>query len=177
MDLKSLKQKISDKTGLSARMLTYIIIVICAIVLLAALNLTESKSEQSKEIAESGKEAIFAEDDDEYENKIRVELENVISQIEGVGKVSIMITFEGSSTNEYQTDMDISETDETSKTVIIGNKEALIKSVKKPAAVGVLVVCEGGDSLKVKEKVINAVSTVLNISSNRVYVTNRIKER
>lgn len=78
---------------------------------------------------------------------------------------------------EYQTDIDKSETDETQKTVIIGNKEALIKSIENPRVAGVLVVCEGGDSLKVKEKVINAVSTVLNISSGRVYVTNRIKER
>lgn len=174
MDLKSLKQKITDRTGLSGRSLTYIIIAICAILLLIVLNSFESGGEQPKESAQTESAAICKEG---YEKRLHDELENVISQIQGVGRVSIMITFEGTYSNEYQADTDISETDEASKTVIIGNKEALIRSVKNPEVAGVLVVCEGGDSLKVKEKVINAVSTVLNISSSRVYVTNRIKER
>lgn len=173
MDLKSLKEKITDKTGLSSKALTYIIIVICAAALLIALNSLENKDDETvkAERTEAESESL------DYEKAICEQLETVISQIEGVGKVSIMITFEGTASNEYQADIDKSETDETQKTVIIGNKEALVKSIKNPKAAGVLVVCEGGDSLKVKEKVINAVSTVLNISSGRVYVTNRIKER
>ncbi len=173
MDLKSLKQKISDKTGLSSKALTYIIIVICATALLIALNSFEDNGKKQAE-SEQDKPESF---DTDYERSLCGELEAVISQIEGVGKVSIMVTFEGTAQNEYQTDIDKSEKDETLKTVIIGNKEALIKSVQNPRIAGVLVVCEGGESIKVKEKVINAVSTVLNISSSRVYVTNRIKER
>lgn len=173
MDLKSLKEKITDKTGLSSKAFTYIIIVLCATALLIALNSLEKRDDGTEKAERKEPESICL----DYEKVLCEELENVISQIEGVGKVSIMITFEGTASNEYQTDIDKSETDETQKTVIIGNKEALIKSISNPKAAGVLVVCEGGDSLKVKEKVINAVSTVLNISSGRVYVTNRIKER
>lgn len=173
MDLKTLKEKITDKTGLSSKALTYIIIVICATALLIALNSFEDKDGEAAKAQRPEPEAVNL----NYEKALCEQLESVISQIDGVGKVSIMITFEGTATNEYQTDIDKSETDETQKTVIIGNKEALVKSIENPKVAGVLVVCEGGDSLKVKEKVINAVSTVLNISSGRVYVTNRIKER
>lgn len=173
MDLKSLKEKITDKTGLSSKALTYIIIVLCATALLIALNSLESKDSETAKADQAEPDAV----NPDYEKALCEQLENVISQIEGVGKVSIMITFEGSASNEYQTDTDTSETEEKQKTVIIGNKEALIKSITNPKVAGVLVVCEGGDSLKVKERVINAVSTVLNISSGRVYVTNRIKER
>lgn len=173
MNLKSLKEKITDKTGLSSKALTYIIIVLCATALLIALNSLEDKDSGVVNTERTEPESVSL----DYEKALCEQLENVISQIEGVGKVSIMITFEGTASNEYQTDIDKSETDETQKTVIIGNKEALIKSIENPRVAGVLVVCEGGDSLKVKEKVINAVSTVLNISSGRVYVTNRIKER
>ena len=53
----------------------------------------------------------------------------------------------------------------------------LVRKIENPEITGVLIVCDGGDDIGVKEKVINAVSTVLNIPSNRVYVTNSSKER
>lgn len=105
------------------------------------------------------------------------QLEEIVSEIEGVGKVKIMLTVLGTSTVDYQADIERGGEQEKSKTVIIGNKEALVIGRQNPRIEGVLVVCEGGGSISVREKVINAVSTVLNISANKVYVTNRIKER
>ena len=77
----------------------------------------------------------------------------MLSEIEGVGKAKVM-----QSENSY---------------VIIDNgsqKEALLKKINNPAVSGVLVVCEGGDDPKVCEKVYIAVSTALNIPTNKIYV-------
>ena len=117
----------------------------------------------------------------EYKMEIESELTEILSQIQGVGKVKVMLTIEG--TTEYVFAQEIDTQQDTqgdknsesfqNKYVIIDNgskKEALVKKVLKPKINGVIVVCEGGDNLVVKEKVYKAVSTVLAISSSRVCV-------
>ena len=46
----------------------------------------------------------------------------------------------------------------------------MLISVKAPQVRGVIVVCDGGDNIAVKEKVINAVSGVFGISTTRISV-------
>ncbi len=45
-----------------------------------------------------------------------------------------------------------------------GKKEALVRKIIKPQICGVVIVCEGGGDIKVNERVLKAVSTVLGIS-------------
>lgn len=97
----------------------------------------------------------------------------MLSEIEGVGRAKVMLTI--TSTEEYvyaETQKTGSSQSENSY-VIIDNgsqKEALLKKINNPAVSGVLVVCEGGDDPKVCEKVYIAVSTALNIPTNKIYV-------
>lgn len=109
--------------------------------------------------------------DDEYRVKITDELIKTISQIKGVGKVSVMVTVESSYRYVYSEDIQKTMDSKKTETVILQNKEALLQRIEAPTIGGVLVVCSGGDNPAVKEKVINAVSTVLDISSSKVYVT------
>ena len=112
-----------------------------------------------------------------FSKNMTSQLEDIISKIDGVGDVSVMLTTRGSSEIVYAEDTQKDELDRKTETVIIGSKEALVRKIENPEITGVLIVCDGGDDIGVKEKVINAVSTVLNIPSNRVYVTNSSKER
>ena len=60
-----------------------------------------------------------------------------------------------------------------SKIVILeqnGTSKALIETKIEPQIKGVVVVCEGGDSAVVKERIVEAVTTVLGIKSNQVCV-------
>lgn len=166
MDLKSLKDVISERFKLTTRQITYIAIAVLAIILLVAMQSFESGSPSS---ANSESSVPFV--DQSYEKVLTAKLEKIVSQIDGVGKVSVMLTIKGSSSYVYVEDVEKADLETKSKTVIIGNKEALIKRIDNPTVEGVLVVCTGGGNASVKEKVIYAVSTVLNISSNKVYVT------
>lgn len=167
MDLKSLKENLMQRFGISKATLSYLIIAVCAVLALLLIRGAE-KGADNKSVKEAQQVAYV---DVEYEKELSKKLEEIISKIEGAGKVSVMLTIDGSSTIQYAADVDKSELDTKSKTVIIGNKEAVIRKVELPRVTGVLVVCTGGDSPIVKERVINAVSTVLNISSSKVYVT------
>ena len=100
------------------------------------------------------------------------ELEEIITKIRGVGKVSVMVTVSGTEEKEYISDVSERDGASETKTVIAGSKEALLKAEKYPEVRGVLVVCSGGDKPQIQEKVVNAVSTVLDIPTNKVFVTN-----
>lgn len=120
-------------------------------------------------------------DTQDYKKQIEHELTEILNKIDGVGKVSVMLTIEGTTEYVYaeeilqSTDVNSNGTSTKyqSEVVIVssgGGKEALVKKIIKPQINGVIVVCEGGENARVCEKVIKAVSSVLNISTSRICV-------
>lgn len=123
-----------------------------------------------------------------YEEKIKRELIEILSQIEGVGKVSVMIYFEGGNVtvpafNENYSTRKIEEKDsqggnrvttENTKNINVvllndgsSNKPLIIKQMN-PNIGGVIVVAEGAKNPMIKEQIITAVKTLLNIPSYKV---------
>ena len=106
------------------------------------------------------------------------ELEVILSQISGVGKVSVLLTESESSSTIYQTDEDHSSSaDSESKrveTVIISNSNreeaGLVRTVTPPIYLGAIVVCQGADSSVVRLSIVEAVSNATGISSDRITV-------
>lgn len=88
-----------------------------------------------------------------YSTEIEKDLETVISQIEGAGTTKVLLTMENSVEYVYLDDS-------TTKTKEI---EPLIR--------GVLVVCEGGDDPVVVERITDAVTKALDISTAKVCIT------
>ena len=87
----------------------------------------------------------------EYEEALENKLCAILSEINGIGDVKIMITLDTSEENRFDDD------------------DELI-CVRSPSVRGVIVVCDGGDNILVREKVINAVSGAFGISTTRVNV-------
>lgn len=88
----------------------------------------------------------------EYEARLEKRLSDILSEIKGIGKTEVMITLDGAEQTEY------------------GKSKDMLLSVTAPRVRGVIVVCDGGDNIAVKEKVINAVSGVFGISTTRISV-------
>ena len=113
-----------------------------------------------------------------YAQEMETQLKKTLEKIEGVGKAEIMITV--GATEEYvyaeegKTQTGEKNSSQESQYVIIGSggeKQALLKKIVSPEISGVVIICEGGDSNIVKERVYNAVSAVFNIPSQRIFVT------
>ncbi|MBR1749672.1 MAG: stage III sporulation protein AG [Ruminococcus sp.] len=120
-------------------------------------------------------------DSDMYKSQLENELKGILSNISGVGDTQIMLTLDGTTeyiyAEELETDKDTSDTSkkENSRSKIVitekgGEKNALIKKIKKPQVMGVLIACSGGDDIHIKEQVIGAVSAVLGIPAGKVCV-------
>lgn len=108
-----------------------------------------------------------------YCREIEERLEDILSAIDGVGEVKVMVTV--GSTEEYiyaeaeKTDSDRYER-EIAAVKGDNGEEALVKKVNVPEITGVVAVCVGGKSDRVREDVYRAVTAALGIPSSRVYV-------
>lgn len=127
-----------------------------------------------------------------YETELEQRLLDIVEKIKGVGKAKIMITLENSveyiyaqekrektdKVNDYQDKVSVKtqeRNDEERKFMLVdgpnGKRQALIKTQIQPKVKGVVIVCQGGDNAVVSQQITNLVTTILNISSTRVYVT------
>lgn len=111
------------------------------------------------------------------EQELERKLEKAISQIDGAGKTSVMLTF-GSSPKYYYAvettkniENDLMESEE--KYVVIENnnkEEPIVIKVEEACIRGAVVICEGGNSAIIKEKITETVCAVLGIKVNQVSV-------
>lgn len=106
------------------------------------------------------------------------ELESILGQIEGVGKVRVLLTEAAGSETIYQTNEERSSAADSEnlrvETVIITDSDrqetGLVRTVTPPTYLGAIIVCQGGDSPAVKLAIVEAVSNVTGISSDRITV-------
>lgn len=115
------------------------------------------------------------------EESVSNQLEKILSEIKGAGKVSVMVTVASGEETVYQTDdrLSGSETSDTAdKTTVIvtdedRNQLGLIKEVKSPKYQGAIVVCDGASDPIVRLAVVEAVSKVTGLGADRISVLSR----
>lgn len=125
---------------------------------------------------------------EEFVQKTEEKLSAMLGSIEGAGQCQVMVTLENgveyvyASQNKVNTDRveagdKLTQRDGTEENIIIvdtdqGRQGLLITEIQ-PTVKGVVIVCEGGDQPLVQQRVTDAVTTALNISSKRVCVTKK----
>ena len=113
----------------------------------------------------------------EAEKALERRLENLLSEVGGVGRVKVMVTLDGTWESIYAKDSetkDVSEKDEYVTVKENGKNTGLkIRSVR-PDIKGVGVSCEGADSAAVRENITSLICAALGIPSNRVYVAKAV---
>lgn len=115
------------------------------------------------------------------------ELEEVLSKIEGVGKVKVLITYSESSqiVAMYNENKNISVTEETdseggirtieatdaNKEIILdGDNNPITEKIVMPKIEGAIIIAEGGGDAILKSNIVQAVSAVTGLASHKVQV-------
>jgi len=111
---------------------------------------------------------------EEIHPDLQAQLEDILEEIEGVGKVDVLLT-ESSGTNIiYQVDENRNQSN--LNTVIVMNSQrnesGLIKQVFSPEYRGAVIVCQGADHAGVRLAVVDAVKSVTGLSSDCISVLN-----
>ncbi len=106
------------------------------------------------------------------------ELASILGQIQGVGKVQVLLTVKAGETTRYQTDDDITTSDGSSAirkdTVIITdsqrNERPLVVQVLPPEYLGAVIVCQGAENAAVRLAVVEAVSRATGLGADKITV-------
>lgn len=145
------------------------LIFIIGIVLMAAAGGHNEKKETAASVRE------VTEENDEKR------LEEILSQIEGAGDVSVMITYYSSAEKDiaYETKTasraDKSERSEDKKAVMTDGEPMVVKEVY-PRVKGVIVTAQGADNSAVKSAVCEAVAASLDVPAHRICIYKKEEE-
>lgn len=169
MDRQKLKELIKNKKN--------IIVIAVGVIGVFLLFISEFSLPEEKNKKEDTALSSTASLKKDTEN----ELEKLISSIDGAGKTTVMLTYASEGEQAFATDKSFQQSQSERSTEISGDeKYVLIDSgtgdgglkIKTfmPEINGVAVVCEGGGDSYVKREITEAVSAVLGIGRERIYV-------
>ena len=189
--MEKIKQKIIKKSNKFTYMI--ILIIIAGIMIFAVSYFNNSTpallNVSSGEISQQNKYGVdytqFS-----YEDKVKLELKNILSKVRGVGEVDVVIHFEGGEERIPALDSEKSNTvieerdsnggnrvnnnNKDGTKVVMSNQgnstEPLILKTYNPKIVGILIVAEGADDNKLSYKLTKMVSSLYDISESKVNV-------
>ena len=128
---------------------------------------------QNEKAADSGSATPSAAENFDRE-ALQNEMETILSSLDGVGKLSLMLTVEQDETASLKArGEEVDEQTRKTETVVLGSgtsAEVVVTHSRYPRFVGALIVCEGGDRADVQLRVTQAVSALTGLSSERISV-------
>lgn len=111
------------------------------------------------------------------EKELEVRLSEILTKINGAGRVKVMITYDNTTEivtaeDQNRTNGDGGSSEEVSPATVSygGNEEPIILTELMPRIRGVIVVADGATNIKVKVDLQTAVQTVLGVSLDRISV-------
>ena len=176
-----IKEKISEIFNKNKNMQLLYIILITGVVIILFANSALSKSTSKSTAKTSYKNESFITDESD---NLQRELAQILSQIRGAGKVSVMLTYDETGEKHYAADVTSEnsrstdgesnaraqiQSKQTSKLVTPSNEPILTKQ-SYPKVRGVIVVCDGGADIQVKADITNALKAVLDVDDHKISV-------
>lgn len=144
----------------------YVLLVLAVGIFLMALPEQESLPEQTTQVAE------------QTEPQLEDTLAQLLSHLEGAGKVEVMLTQAKGQQTLYQTDEDTSasdgNTDTHRQTVLVSGSDrgetGLIRQINPPTYQGAIVLCQGADNANIRLSIVEAVMSVTGLRSDCITV-------
>lgn len=114
----------------------------------------------------------------QQEQSMETQLEELLSQIQGAGKVRVMLSTASGEQILYQTNDDMVTGSDSSTirqdTVTVTDSErnetGLVKQVISPTYLGAIVLCQGADSASVRLAIADAVSKITGLGTNQISI-------
>lgn len=164
MDLASLQTKTMD----FIKKYRYVALILMIGLVLMALPTSREEEAETQIAPAQNREEI----------SINETLADILSKIEGAGKVQVLLTIASGEETVYQTDDNISASADNSTTQIDTvtvtdaerNQTGLIRRVNPPTYKGAVIVCQGANSAVVRLAIVDAVSKVTGLSSDHISV-------
>lgn len=170
----------SEKIAGFIKKYKYILLIgLCGIILI----LIPVSDREKKESSVVEKETIGF-DVEEYERK----LEKILSQVEGAGDVTVMLSLKSGMETVYATDssnqsseskggsdssLSISQDEKIVMKSASGGDEPVVAKTIYPVFSGAIIVCEGADSSLAQYSIVKAVASVTGLGTDKITVLKR----
>lgn len=110
----------------------------------------------------------------DYAAELEQRLQALLAQVEGTGRVEVMVTLQAGAETVYAQNTDTAADGSTRREPVLvsgSGGPALVERVAVPAVQGVAVVCEGGGSAAVQSRVTAIVAALTGAGSSHITVT------
>lgn len=146
----------------------YVLLILVVGLILLLLPPFTNSAEEKKVITENKANILSVED----------QLSQILSCVQGAGKVQVMLSIAYGEETLYQTDNDYStnadhESEKKDTVTITGSDRSeigLIKQINPPVYSGAIIVCQGADNPTVRFAVVEAVSKVTGLGTDKISV-------
>lgn len=156
----------SEKVRLWIKEYRYVILVLVLGILLMMLPQGKTEEKKDDNVLIPEKEAV---------ETLQGQLEQLLSLVQGAGKVRVLLTEAEGERVIYQTDGEQGSQNSTrADTVIVSDsaraESGLVQQILPPSYMGAIILCQGADSASVRLSLIEAVSNATGLSSDRISV-------
>lgn len=147
------------------------IYLLAALIFVGIIIIVVGKREP--QISEDVKSSIEELDPSQYSEMLEARIEELCNRVDGVSGAYAVVTLKGGYQAIYAIDSQSGNTSSKNQTVVIGSgsgERAILEGYSYPEIAGIGIVCRGGDSYDVKNKIVSLVSSAFDISANKIFV-------
>ena len=109
----------------------------------------------------------------QYQTQLEQQLEELISQLQGAGKTTVMVTLTTGEETVYAVDTQTGDMQQQETHVLLQDGSALAETTYLPQVCGVAVLCEGGGDVRVAARITELLHSLLDLPANRICVEQR----
>lgn len=189
MNFKNLILK-NDEGNNKKKIENLVVFVIILIITIIVINIILKDNNEVQEINDTNTLTLASKEVENTKVDLESSLENILSNIDGVGTVKVLITYSETSQTVamYNEDTSSSNTEETDKTggnrkitessikkeviykEINGEKIPVTQSIIQPKAEGAIITAQGASNVNIKTNIIQAVEAVTGLATHKIQV-------
>lgn len=103
-------------------------------------------------------------------SQYQTQLEELISQLQGAGHTTVMVTLSTGEETVYAVDTQTGDMQQQETHVLLQDGSALAETTYLPQVCGVAVLCEGGGDVRVAARITELLHSLLDLPTNRICV-------
>ena len=166
--------------------LSFFLIILVITVIAINVIWKDEGAEQEQDNTDTSKKFASSEETTYVENNLESRLEDILSNISGVGKVKVLLTYneteelipvynktdKKSTTNEVDSSGGIRMVEETdiSEEVVYQNDEIITQKTVSPKIEGAIITAQGASNSMVKMNIIQAVEAATGLATHKIQV-------
>ena len=169
MRFKEKLSKLFEKIKLNKKLQILLIAFVLLVIVVIYLTYSENRSQSQNNSSIVSKNLST----EEYVSSLEKKLEDVLSNIDGAGRVSVAITVSSGFAFEYayeETNKESLSGNSSTTSLILVDNEPVVVSEVFPKIAGVLVIAEGGGKIGVKLGILESIQTLLEVTNDNITI-------